>query len=100
MSRTREAAQEERVQRLAERTYRCLTGGLATAVSYTGGHLLGISIKYTEDDILLTLRAEFPGGRMVCFVGAADLARGFVKATREAGKETLRWRADRYSRKD
>lgn len=99
MSRTLEVGQETAATRHIERTYRCLTGGLATAVNYAGGQLVGISIKYTEFDVLLTLRAEFPGGRMVCFVGASDLAQGFVKATRDAGRDALRWRKDRYANK-
>lgn len=100
MSRHLEATHEEAVTKHIERTYRCLAGGLATGVNYSGGQLVGLSIKYSDYTVLMTLRAEFPGGRMVCFVGADDLPKAFIKATRKAGQDGLRWRKDRYATKD
>lgn len=87
---------EIRQARLAERVFRCLDGGLWQAVAYAGGQLEGFSVKSTEVDALMTLRARFPGGAMVAFVGADTVTACIIKATREAGGDRLRWRADKW----
>lgn len=77
--------------------YRALTGGLAASVERGGGLLLGLSLKINGYDCLLTLRAEFPGGRQIAFIGGETPAGCVLKATREAKSETLRWKVDKYA---
>lgn len=71
-------------------------GGLQEDIEHEGGILLGISIKVGEDDILCTLRAEFPVGRQIAFVGGEDIASVLVKAARGARVGSLRWKTDEY----
>lgn len=74
-----------------------LTGGFEHLVSGLGGKCLGISLRSTEGDALLVVRAEFDGVRMVAFQGAATGAGAIRKVEREIRKGTLRWRPDRFS---
>lgn len=77
--------------------YRAMTGGLATAVERGGGMLLGLSMRINGFDCLLTLRAEFPGGRQIAFIGGETPAGCILKALREAKTESLRWKVDKYA---
>ncbi len=80
--------------------YRALTGSLASAIERGGGLLCGMSVKINGYDCLVTLRAEFPGGAQVAFIGGETPAGCFLKAMREAKSETLRWKADRYANRE
>lgn len=71
-------------------------GALSEAVSRGGGELQRVSLKLGEGECLMVLNARFPGGLMVGFVGAEDMPAAFVKATREAGRDQIRWREDNY----
>lgn len=71
-------------------------GGLVEAVGRAGGELERISVRFGQGECLMILNARFPSGAMVGFVGADDLASVFVKATREAGRDKVRWREDEY----
>jgi hypothetical protein len=73
-----------------------LYGGLDDAVSHAGGDLTGFSVRISDLDCLMTVRAQFPGGHMIAFVGAEDLAAVLVKAAREARSDALRWRVDNF----
>lgn len=97
MSRQLEADLEKRFERERAEVYRAVCGGLDSGVSESGGVLQGLSAKLGEHDCLLTLRAEFPTGRMVAFIGGEDLGSCLRKAQREAAADGLRWKADRYS---
>jgi len=96
VSRAIEQRVEDRAKRERSRVIVSIYGGLESAVERAGGELVGLSIAYRGGDVLMTLRAKFPAGRMVGFVGAADLPAVFVKAVREAGNDGVRWREDNY----
>ncbi len=89
---------ELRQQKRALSTYRILTGGLEAALYKNGAELVGLSVKCGVEDYLLTLRGDFEGKKMVCWVGASSLANLFTKAAREAGSNTLRWKVDRWAK--
>jgi hypothetical protein len=69
---------------------------LEGAVAHSGGVLSGLSIKFSEMDCLMTLRAVLPRGKMVAFVGAATLADCFRRAVNDAYRDNLRWRDDQF----
>ena len=77
---------------------RVVDGGLKEAVQRSGGELLGFSVKYNGYDCLMTLRAEFPGGRMVAFVGASTLPSAMIRAWQDGNQDGLRWREDKFAR--
>lgn len=97
MSRQLEAEVERRQTKARTELLLAVYGGLAGSVEQVGGVLLGFSAKLRRGDCLLTIRADFEGRRMVCFVGGQDLAEGLVKAVREVGQNKVSWREDRYS---
>jgi hypothetical protein len=71
---------------------------LVGSIAHAGGVLTGFSVKIGEGDVLMTLRAKLPGGRMVAFVGCPDIPSCFRKAVTEAYSDGLRWRADEFAR--
>lgn len=73
-------------------------GGLMNSVSRSGGELTGLSIRFNDEEVLMVIKAQFPGKRMVSFVGSHSLAECFVKGTRDAGSDDLRWKVDRYAK--
>lgn len=75
---------------------RASDGGLQKAVEHNGGELLGLSVKFGQADCLVTLRAVFPGGRMVAFVGGDSLMSCLVKVHRDGFDGKLKWRTDKY----
>lgn len=98
MSLTEDTGQLERDQRRYAKIGKICCGGLVGAVSRNGGELQGFSVRYGGFDCLITLRAEFPGGRQVCFIGAADLGLALIRAWDAANKDELRWKVDQYAR--
>lgn len=84
--------------RRAARLARVVDFGLIDAVSRAGGQLLGLSVKYSNGEVLVTLRTLMPSGRMICFVGGETLGACILKAARDANNDNLRWREDRYAR--
>lgn len=77
---------------------RLCDGGLLDDVERAGGELLGMSVRWRGYDCLVTLRARFPAGSMVAFVGGETLGGCLVKAAREARGDALKWRVDRYAK--
>jgi len=98
MSRQLDGDREARAARRRDRVLVAVNGGLYNGVSRAGGILLGFSVKLDEFDCLLTLRAEFPAGRMVSFVGGYDLADVLQKAAKGAAGDGLRWREDKWGK--
>lgn len=98
MSRQLEQKMEERARREREQALLAIYGGLSDAVERAGGALSGFSAKMSDWDCLLVLRAEFPGGKMVAFVGAADLPNALIKAVREGKRDELRWKPDKWEK--
>jgi hypothetical protein len=100
MKRDQNLTYEEAAAKLRNQAGRSLEGGLEAAVSRAGGELHGFSIKIGEQDYLMSLRATFPAGRMIAFVGADSMAQCFTKAAYAAGSDTMRWRVDKYARSE
>lgn len=96
MTRTLEAALEARLAREKQALLASVYGGLSSSIERSGGFLGRISVRMTADDTLMTLVATFPAGSMVCHVGSSDLASCFVRAAREASRESLSWKRDKY----
>lgn len=72
-------------------------GGLEAAVDYAGGQLSGLSVSFRGSDVLLTVRAHFPAGGMICFVGSDDLPRVLGKAEREVKSGRVHWKEDKWA---
>ena len=98
MTRQLDEEREARAARRQDRVLLAINGGLYSGVSRAGGVLLGFSVKLDEFDCLLTLRAEFPAGRMVAFVGGYDLGDVLQKAAKGASSDGLRWRTDKWGK--
>jgi len=96
MSRQLEQAVEDRSARRFKQVGRSLDGGLIEAVARGGGILRGFSARLGPHESLITLRAEFPGGAMVAFVGSSSIIEALLKADRDARTDKLRWRPDKY----
>lgn len=75
---------------------RVIDGGLQAAVRRAGGELTGFSVKCDDFDCLVVLKANFPAGAMVGFVGGETIGGTLLKAAREAKSDGVRWREDRY----
>lgn len=88
------ARQDRRNRRLA----RVTEGELEAAVERSGGELAGLSVKFSGYEVLVTLRAVFPAGGVVCFVGGETLGACLLKAYGDAKTDRLRWREDRYAK--
>ena len=98
MTRLLEQKQEEKQMLRNKEILAAVEFELVGAIAHGGGQLTGFSIKVSEVDCLLTLRAKFEGEGMVCFVGAPDIGDCLRKGVVEAYHNRLRWRADAYAR--
>lgn len=96
MTRSTEANAEEKQQRRALALLRCTEGGLVEAVEAGGGELTGFSAKMGEWDCLLTLRAVFPSGPCIGFIGGETLGGCLLKAVAQAKKDAIGWRVDNF----
>lgn len=92
------AAASEKALRRNVRIGRLADYGLVDAVSRAGGQLLGLSVKFGNGDVLVTLRVLMPKGRVIAFVGAETLGAALIKAARQANNDGLKWKDDRYAR--
>lgn len=70
---------------------------LVGSVAGSGGELLGLSVRLSPVEVLVTLRADFEGRPMVCFVGASTWGHALVKAVFQAQRNELRWQADKFA---
>lgn len=73
-----------------------LYGGLEAAVARSGGDLVGLGVRFNGADVLMTIKAEFPAGRQVAFVGGESLDAVFRKGMYAGERDELQWREDRY----
>jgi hypothetical protein len=87
---------DERAKREKEGALLAIYGGLEDGVSRAGGVLQGLSVKFDGAGCLLTLKAEFPNGCMVGFVGGDDLAHVLRKGAGEAVRDQVKWREDKW----
>lgn len=100
MTRQLEAESENRAAKRDRVVLFACNGGLLDTIRREGGMLEGLSFKFGEYDCLLTLRAEFPAGRRVCFIGGDDLAYCIRKAYVAAQRGNLRWKQDKFAPSD
>ncbi len=96
MSQGEVVGQSTELERRTVALEECLDHGLFAAVAYSGGEMTGMSFKCGEDDYLLTIRALFPAGHMVCHVGGVKIADVLLKASRDGFSDKLSWSKDRY----
>lgn len=96
MTRQLEQASEERSLKRDKVVLYACNGGMLDSIRRDGGILEGLSFKFGEYDCLLTLRADFPAGRRVAFVGGDDLAYCIRKAFKASSAGKLHWRVDKY----
>ena len=87
---------ERRMKLERDASLLALYGGLNDGVERSGGVLLGLAVKFDGAGCLLTLKAEFPAGRMVGFVGGDDLAHVIRKGAAQAVRDGVKWRSDKW----
>lgn len=73
-----------------------LYGGLLDGIERSGGVLQGLSVKFDGAGCLMTLKAEFPAGAMVGFVGGDDLPHVLRKGAGKASRDEIKWREDKW----
>lgn len=91
---------EKRMKLEREASLLALYGGLVEGVERAGGVLWGLSVKFDGAGCLLVLKAEFPAGGMVGFVGGDDLAHVIRKGAAKAVRDEVKWREDRWNGKE
>lgn len=83
-------------ERTAEKLSEVLSHGLVGSIAYNGGELTGFSMKVSQGDCLLTIRAHFPAGHMVAWVGSPNPIDCLLKASRDIARNVLNWKVDKY----
>lgn len=96
MSRLADVQAEDSEAKKRDKLVKALSFGIHDALEYYGAELRGISIKYDEFNILVTVRAERGGVRAVCFVGSDSIINALLKLYSEASRDSLVWKADAY----
>lgn len=96
MTRQGDAAAEDADAKKRDKLVKALAFGIHDALEYYGADLRGISIKYDEFNILVTVRAERGGIRAVCFVGSDTMINALLKLYSEASRDALVWKPDQY----
>jgi hypothetical protein len=96
MSRQLEQIREDRQSRKDKALLLAVEGGLNDAIERSGGMLGGFSVKLNGGDCLLILKADFPAGSQISFVGANDFSEAIIKAVRLGNQDKLVWKADKY----
>lgn len=91
---------QERQQQVNNEVLAAVEFELVGSVAHAGGVLSGISVKFGDSDVLMTLRANLGGRRQVAFVGCPDLASCLRKAVVEAYSDGLKWREDQFARNE
>jgi len=69
---------------------------LRGAIAHAGGDLTGLSVKFSDVDTLMTLRAVVTANKCIAFVGAPTLSDCFRKAVTDAYHDRLKWRKDKW----
>lgn len=82
--------------RRAAKLEEVLDHGLSGSIAYQGGDLTGFSMKIGNVDYLVTLRASFPGGHKVSWVGASSMTEAILKCERLVVEGKLEWVPDKY----
>lgn len=87
---------DQRQKREREASLLALYGGLESGVQHAGGELCGLTVKFDGAGCLLVLKAAFPAGMMVGFVGGDDLAHVLRKGAAAAVRDDVKWREDKW----
>lgn len=96
MPKTEDKRTQVEVSRRATKLEEVLDHGLAGSIAYQGGELTGFSLKIGNVDYLVTLRAYFPAGHRISWVGASSMTEVILKAERLAAGGLLDWLEDKY----
>ena len=99
MTRQLERGREDRWRKRADRLARACEDGLTDAVGHAGGELTGVSVRIDPYECVMTIKAIFPAGPMVGFVGAGSLGDCVLKAERDSHSDQVRWRPDKWAKK-
>jgi hypothetical protein len=75
-----------------------MAGGLEHLVHEQGGHCKGFSVRSSGVDTLLVIRAVFPSGPMVAFVGAPTGVHAITQAGRKLRRNELKWSPDKFAK--
>lgn len=87
---------EQRLENERQGALLAVYGGLESGVAHAGGILVGMSVRFSEGDCLITLKADFPAGRMVGFVGGENFADTLRRAAGDAVRDNVKWREDKW----
>lgn len=96
MTRQADVDSEARDQKRRDALYKALSFDIVGALDYHGAVLRGLSIKYDENNVLLTVRADRGGHASVCFIGSDSIVNCILKLASEASHNNLHWKDDRY----
>lgn len=99
MTRQLELLQEQRQAKKHKMLIRSLEFGLEGAIGHSGGVLTGFSVKLSEWECLMTVRAIRGDVPHVAFVGSDNLINCLLKVERDAATDKLVWREDKYASK-
>lgn len=91
-----EADLEAKRQKLDRSLGRVCDGGLIAAVEQEGHDLLGLSIKTSGFDVLVTLRGSNGDGVEIAFVASDSIGAALRKAYTLASRGELHWRPSKF----
>ncbi len=98
MTRHIEVRSEEAITRKNAALAKALDHGIVGGLEVQGINLLGMSVRHSAMDCLVTLRAEIGGVRKVAFVGSDTITNCFLKCQADIARDSLHWREDRFGR--
>ena len=98
MSSEEERKAEAKKSRRLAAIGRAADSGLESTLSREGIDFVGLSYKNRLYDHLIVVKAVKDGEAVVAFIGASSFGDALLKAQREASRDKLVWKADRYSR--
>lgn len=96
MSRHTEVRVEEAATRKNAALAKALDHGISGGLEVQGVHLLGMSVRHSAMDCLVTLRADIGGVRHVAFIGSDTVINCFLKCQADIARDALHWRVDKY----
>lgn len=95
---SRQLDQKKEIYETARRDalVKALEYSLVGSLETQGIELQGIAIRYDPFNVLMTIKADIAGKRMVSFVGSDTLMNVFLKADSMSRSTVLKWKADQY----
>lgn len=97
MSRQLDLATEKREATRQLEVVKSLEFALAGAIEFQGGQLRGFSMRYSEFDCLMTLRAQFEQKWVVAFLSSETMIGCILSAQRKVSHNAIRWEPDQYA---